>query len=158
VRAFEVNALDYLLKPIEPDRLAAAIQRYSARSDAVAAEEDDAAPSAEFRQDDCVFVRDGGRCWVVDLQTLYLLEAEGNYTRLFFGAERPLLHRSLSSLESRLPPALFFRANRSQIINLKFIASAEPWFSGGIKVTLRGGLEVELSRREAQVFRSQRGL
>lgn len=159
LRAFEINALDYLLKPVDPARLADAVARLgdAVRGAPVAPEGEDGKP-AQLGEEDQVFVREGDRCWFVAVRTIRLLESEGNYTRLFFDSEKPLLYRSLNSMEERLPARLFFRANRSQIINLGCIEKIEPWFSGGLKVRLKGGLESELSRRQAQAFRERMSL
>jgi len=149
VRAFEVNALDYLLKPIEPERLATALARVR-RPDPVAPE--DAADRLER-----LFVRDGARCWFVPLREVRLLVAEGNYVRLFWGEAQPFLGRSLVSLEPRLDPARFFRASRHQIVNLDFVAGVELGAGGRLHAQLRGGPEVEISRRQARVFRERMG-
>ncbi|HEY4370056.1 MAG TPA: LytTR family DNA-binding domain-containing protein [Steroidobacteraceae bacterium] len=149
VRAFEVNALDYLLKPIEPQRLAASLTK--ARSIPEARD-------AEVRQNEILerlFVRDGLRCWFVPLREVCLLAAEGNYVRLFWGKERPLLGRPLNSLEQRLDPKRFFRANRRQIVNVDCIESVEAGVGGQLHVQLRGGPEVGISRRQARLFRMQ---
>lgn len=149
VRAFDVNALDYLLKPIEPQRLAAALTK--ARSIAA----DRVAEGQPIEILDRLFVRDGARCWFVPLREVCMLAAEGNYVRLFWGTERPLLGRPLQSLEQRLDPKRFFRASRQQLINVDFIQSIEPGVGGQLHVQLRGGPEVEISRRQARVFRTQ---
>jgi two-component system LytT family response regulator len=143
LRAFEVNALDYLLKPIDPARLAEAIAR--ARTSAV-----EQAPTATLEQ---IFVKDGARCWFVPLREVRLLASEGNCVRLSWGAQRPLLGRALASLEKRLDPQRFFRANRQQIINTEFIESVELGVGGTLHVQLRDGPEVEVSRRQARLFR-----
>jgi len=145
VRAFEVNALDYLLKPIEPERLAAALNKVKAGTSP-------AKPSEVLER---AFVRDGSRCWFIPLREVRLLSAEGNYLRLSWGALQPLLARPLTVLEQRLDPKVFFRANRSQIINLDFIEAVEVGLGGRLHVQLRGGPEVEISRRQAQLFRSR---
>jgi two-component system LytT family response regulator len=137
VRAFEVNALDYLLKPVEPRRLEMALSRL-ARAKA-----------------ERIFVRDGTRCWLVPLGEVRLLEAEGNYVRLFWGNEEPYLARSLVQMEARLDPTHFFRANRKAIVNLDFVESVQGTDSGTLLVTLRGGPEVEVSRRNARGFRAK---
>jgi two-component system LytT family response regulator len=135
IRAFEVAALDYLMKPIVPARLAAALARVR--------------PRAERSRLEQVFVRDGERCWIVRLSDIYLLESEGNYTRLYFAAEKPLIRRSLNALEEQLDPALFFRAGRKEILNLKWIERVDLSMAGGLLVTLRGGKSVEMSRRQS---------
>jgi two-component system LytT family response regulator len=135
IRAFEVNALDYLLKPIAPFRLAAALARVR--------------PRAERNRLEQVFVRDGDRCWIVRLPDIFLLESEGNYTRVWFGVEHPLIRRSLNALEEQLDPGMFFRAGRREIINLRWIEKVDIAVSGGLVVTLRGGRGVEMSRRQS---------
>jgi two-component system LytT family response regulator len=139
LKAFEVNALDYVLKPVTPERLAAALARLR--------------PPARRPALEQVFVRDGERCWIVRLPEISLLESEGNYTRVYFRGERPLIRRSLNALEERLDPESFFRASRAQIINLKWIESSELSPSGGLIVTLRGGTQVEMSRRQSDRLR-----
>jgi len=144
IRAFEVNALDYLLKPIAPERLAAALARVH--------------PRAETARLEQVFVRDGERCWIVRLPDIFLLESEGNYARLYFGSERPLIRRSLNALEAQLDPAMFFRADRKRIVNLKWIEKVDVGISGGLLVTLRGGTTVEMSRRQSARLREAMSL
>ena len=75
-----------------------------------------------------------------------------------FGAEKPLIYRTLGGLEERLPEGMFLRANRSQILNVTFIEKLENWFSGNLKARLRGGAEVEISRRQSQLFRARTSL
>ncbi|MBT5903385.1 MAG: response regulator [Opitutaceae bacterium] len=155
VKAFELNALDYLLKPVDPARLASAIERLSDR----AVSTDVAAERPEVLQpEDKVFVREGDNCWFVEVKRIRLLESEGNYTRVHFDEAQPQLFRSLNAMESRLDAKSFFRANRRQMINLEWIENIEPWFSGGLLVQLKGGAKVELSRRQAQAFRERMSL
>ncbi|MBV9877305.1 MAG: response regulator transcription factor [Verrucomicrobia bacterium] len=151
LRAFEVNALDYLMKPITPDRFAAALSRV--REEPVAPED-----QSPLRSSDQVFVRDGERCWFIAVSKIRLLESEGNYTRVRFENQSPLIYRSLSTLEQRLPADDFFRINRQQVINLHFIERIETWFSHGLKVWLKGGEECEVSRRAARAFRQKLSL
>ncbi len=147
VKAFDVNALDYLLKPIEPERLAAAIRKLRASP---------APPSAPPTDSlDQLFVKDGPRCWFVPLREVSLISAEGNYVRLSWGRERPLLGRSLTALEQKLDTKRFFRANRAQILNLDFIDKVELGDGGRLYVQLRDGSEVEVSRRQAREFRAR---
>ncbi|HMV27356.1 MAG TPA: LytTR family DNA-binding domain-containing protein [bacterium] len=146
LKAFEVNALDYLLKPIDPKRLADALQKISSQ-------ESSATPTGPLTDNDQVFVKDGDRCWFVRLKQIRLMESEGNYTRLYFDKEKPLILRSLNQLEVRLDPKVFFRASRQHIINMQWIETIEPWFDGGLNVTLKSGPQVKISRRQAQKFR-----
>jgi two-component system, LytTR family, response regulator len=152
LKAFEVSALDYLVKPIVPARLASAIAKVTGPARA------GTSSVPVMKADERIFVRDGERCWFVPLKGIVLLESEGNYTRLFFGENRPLILRPLNYLEQRLDPSLFFRANRRQVINVQFIRSITPWLNGGYKVDLQGGLEVTMSRRQAQKFQETKKL
>src|SRR6478735_8697331 len=159
VKAFEFNALDYLLKPVDPNRLVAALDRLRQRETAVPVGTQDG-PVATHRLtlEDKVFVREGDRCWFVPVKNIRLLESEGNYTSLHFDDQKPQLFRSLTAMEERLDPRNFFRANRKQVINLTWVEGIEPWFSGGLLVKLKGGPKVELSRRQAQDFRERMSL
>jgi len=154
VKAFELNALDYLLKPVDPARLSTALARLEERP----AGAPGSAPTGRLVNEDKVFVREGERCWFVEVKTIRLLESEGNYTRVHFADAQPQLFRSLNAMEERLDPKFFFRANRRQIINLAWVDKIEPWFSGGLLVNLKGGAKVELSRRQAQDFRENMSL
>jgi two-component system, LytTR family, response regulator len=160
VKAFELNALDYLLKPVDPARLAAALEKLRAKTGGAAGEPVAAKGAVRDRlaADDKVFVREGDRCWFVEVKSIRLLESEGNYTRVHFDTAQPQLFRSLNAMEERLDAKYFFRANRRQIINLAWIDKIEPWFSGGLLVHLKGGAKVELSRRQAQEFREKMSL
>jgi len=147
VRAFKVDALDYLLKPIEPARLAEALGRVKSAEAARTPK-----PHAVLEQ---IFVRDGSRCWFVPLREVRLLTSEGNYIRLSWGKSQPLLGRALAALEQRLDPTRFFRANRRQIINLDFIEAVELGVNGRLHAQLRDGPEVEISRRQARLFKTK---
>ena len=147
MRAFEVDALDYLLKPIDPARLAEALGRVKS-----AQLQRTPQPDAVLEQ---IFVRDGARCWFVPLREVRLLSSEGNYIRLSWGKSQPLLGRALAALEQRLDPNRFFRANRRQIINLDFIENVEFGVNGRLHAQLRDGPEVEISRRQARLFKTK---
>ena len=151
VRAFEVNACDYLLKPISPRRLDDALARVR---QTIATDESEA-DDEMLQEGDQIFLRDNSRCWVIQVRQIRQLQLEDNYTRIYFENESALVLRSLATLEKRLPSKLFFRANRTQIFNLGYIEGVVPWFNNGLKVTLRGGQEVEISRRPAKLFRER---
>lgn len=155
VKAFEFNALDYLLKPVDPSRLVAALEKLRNHTQRAS----EASGNRErLGLDDKVFVREGDHCWFVAVKNIRLLESEGNYTRLYFDDHKPQLFRSLTAMEERLDVRHFFRANRKQVINLAWVEDIEPWFSGGLLVRLKGGPKVELSRRQAQDFRDRMSL
>ena len=157
IKAFEFNALDYLLKPIELHRLSEAINRVEEEMQHHAPDANRPAASEPgnrvLGENDQVFVKDGEKCWFVKLGKVRLFESMGNYVRLFFDDQKPLILKSLNALEDRLDAATFFRANRKHIINLTWIEKIEPWFSGGLLVTLRGGDKIEISRRQAIRFK-----
>lgn len=148
LRAFQVNALDYLLKPIEPERLQTALQKV--RQNAVA--EADTVIERKGRQDQ-LFIRDGEHCHFVRLGEVALFEVEGNYTRVHFRDQKPLLARSLGYLEQRLDPSVFFRANRQELINFDYIQRIEPGVGEGYIVTMKNGREIQVSRRQAKELR-----
>lgn len=144
IKAFELNAFDYLLKPVQPERLAETIKKLSVKD--IATKPDNNTPLTER---DMVFIKDGEKCWFVRLSDIRLFESEGNYVRVYFDNFRPLILRSLNSLETRLNEKQFFRASRKHMINLSYIASIETWFNGGLNVKLKDGKEIEISRRQA---------
>lgn len=145
VHAFQVNALDYLVKPIDPARLEAAVSKLPRTSEVQQRD--------MLHGDDQIFLKDGEKCWFVTLKDVRLFESEGNYVRVRFGDQKPLVLRSLNNLEKRLDPHVFFRANRKHIVNLRFVEKIEPWFSGGLNVKLNTGEVVEVSRRQAARFK-----
>ncbi len=144
IKAFEVNAFDYLLKPVHPERLGETIKKLSVKESA--ARPDNNTPLSEK---DMVFIKDGEKCWFVRLSEIRLFESEGNYVRVYFETYRPLILRSLNSLELRLNEKQFFRASRKHIVNMSYIASVETWFNGGLNVKMKDGKEIEISRRQA---------
>jgi two-component system LytT family response regulator len=150
--AFERNALDYLLKPIAPERLEAALAKARERLRPASA----LAPASSLKgADDMVFLRDGERCWFVRLGDIAGFESCGNYAQAWFDGQRPLINRTLTSLEEKLDPQLFFRASRSHLINLRWVQGIEPWSNDGYRVTLRDGHQVEVSRRQAKLLREK---
>lgn len=148
LKAFEYNALDYLQKPVQLDRLVGAIDKVSERQMAKSESSED-----KMTDQDQVFVKDGEKCWFVQLSNVRLFEVDGNYTKLYFDDHKPMIPRTLNYLESRLDTKTFFRANRQQMINLKWVERIEPWFSGSIKIYMKGGHEVDVSRRQTQRFK-----
>jgi two-component system, LytTR family, response regulator len=155
LKAFDYNAMDYLLKPIEPKRLEETVKKLIERK---RKEISESTGHAVLSEDDQVFVKDGDRCWFVKLTNVKLFESEGNYVRLYFEDFKPLILRTLNYLDERLDDKTFFRANRKHIVNLKWIESIEPWLNGGLLVKLKGGQKIEVSRRQAIKFKDRLSL
>jgi two-component system LytT family response regulator len=158
LKAFEVNALDYLLKPVDTKRLADAINKLH-----VAEEKEAMAPAISsnrslLSEHDQVFVKDGERCWFVKLSDIRLFESVGNYAKVFFANNKPLILKSLNALEERLDEKVFFRANRKHIVNLRLIEKIEPYFNGGLLLELKGGEKIEVSRRQTVKFKEMMSL
>ncbi len=155
LKAFEVNALDYLMKPVEPKRLSDALIKVRQEDEA---ERLSYTNRGMLSENDQVFVKDGERCWFVKLSEVRLFESVGNYAKVFFGTNKPLILKSLNALEERLDEKTFFRANRKHIINLRMIDKIEPYFNGGLLLDLIGGEKIEVSRRQAVKFKEMMSL
>ncbi len=168
MRAFDFGATDYLLKPVNEARLRVAVLRAFAALDTGSGHSPDAAePHSEedgtvaadrasvepLAEDQCVLLRDGDQTYFVPVKTIQSIEACGSYARVHLGDRRPLIPRSLNFLEQRLPAQLFFRVSRNAIVNIREVTKIEPWFSGGLRATLRNGSTFDLSRRQAKLFR-----
>ncbi len=149
IKAFEINALDYLLKPIGNDRLREAVQKAKKQIEDIKVQ----SQRAQLQPDERVFIRDGDRCWFIKLEEIRMIESAGNYAKIHFDRFQPLIHRTLNSLDERLSHQLFFRANRQQIINLNYIDKIEPFFNSGFLMYLKDGTKVEVSRRQAVKFK-----
>jgi two-component system LytT family response regulator len=160
VRAFEVNAVDYLLKPVEPRRFEAALARVRERITGPHADRDAALEAVldELRRArghaSRLVVRDGSRVSFVRAEEIDWIDAAGNYARLHVGGNVHLLREALKTLEARLDPDRFLRVHRSAIINLERIASVEPYFHGEYILTLRDGTRLTSSRTHSARLRS----
>ena len=146
LKAFEVNALDYVLKPIELSRLEKAIKKVLLKAE-------DSSSDEKLSLDSQIFIKDGEKCWFVKLEKVRMFESEGNYVRLYFETSRPMILKSLNNLEKRLSEQEFFRISRKYIINLNWIEKVEAWFNGGLRVTLKSGEKLEISRRQTSRFK-----
>ncbi len=161
LKAFEVNALDYLLKPVEPRRLADALQKLhleESRDREGISDDEITVNKTLLHETDQVFVKDGERCWFVKLAEIRLFESVGNYAKIYFGSHKPLILKSLNALEERLDEKVFFRANRKHIVNLRLIEKIEPYFNGGLLLELKGGEKIEVSRRQTVKFKEMMSL
>jgi len=154
LKAFEVNALDYLQKPIQPERLEESIAKLKTQEKSSEIVKSD----KKLGLNDQVFVKDGDKCWFVSLGDIRYFESDGNYIKVFFDKNRPMIHKSLNALDEKLDERSFFRASRKHIINLSWLESIEPWFNGGLMVKLKGGDKVEVSRRQSAKFKEMMSL
>ena len=155
LKAFEFNALDYLLKPIQTERLEEAINKVSME---IVEEQKRPESPRKLTPNDQVFVKDGDRCWFVKLSKVRMFESDGNYIKIYFDTFKPMIHKSLNSLVERLDERSFFRVSRKHIVNLEWVEDIETWFNGGLLVRLKGGEKVEVSRRQATKFKEMMSL
>lgn len=152
IKSFEYNAFDYLLKPINPKRFSSSIVKVFEQSKLDA---NSSTKEAGLSLDKQIFIKDGEKCWLVKIQDISLFEIVGNYTRVFFEGNKPLIYKSLAQIEEKLPKETFFRANRQQIININHVKKVVSWFNGKLKVEMNSGETVEISRRQSYLFKDQ---
>lgn len=153
IKSFEYNTLDYLLKPINPKRLSQAIEKVKLKLAEKKEKQD-----KKLDLEDQIFIKDGEKCWMVKISEIYLFEVEGNYTKVFFRNEKAVLTRSLNVIEKKLPQEKYFRANRNTIFNINYIQNIENWFSGNLMIKLPNDNQVEISRRQAILFKEIYGI
>jgi two-component system LytT family response regulator len=153
LKAFQVRALDYLLKPFDRERFQEALQR--ARTQIQRAETGDIgrrllALVKDLRRDqpktDRLVVKSGGRLFFLRTDEIDWIEASGNYVRLHVGTTSHLLRETMNAIEARLDPEKFFRIHRSRIVNMERIQEMQPWLNGEYAVLLRTGTRLTLSR------------
>ena len=150
IKSFEYNALDYLMKPINSSRFDIAIEKIKRR---INSNINNQKYDKKLNSNSQIFIKDGEQCWLVKIADIYLFEIVGNYTRVYFNHNKPLLYKSLNQIEEKLPSTSFFRVNRQQIINTSHIENVTPWFSGKLKLKLTNNKTVEISRRQSQSFK-----
>ena len=150
IKSFEYNALDYLMKPINSSRFDIVIEKIKRRIDFNI---NNQKCDKKLNSNSQIFIKDGEQCWLVKIADIYLFEIVGNYTRVYFNHNKPLLYKSLNQIEEKLPSTSFFRVNRQQIINTSHIENVTPWFSGKLKLKLTNNKTLEISRRQSQSFK-----
>lgn len=155
IKSFEYNALDYLLKPINQNRFDQALDKVKSKLDGVSQSVSDEKRLTEASQ---IFIKEGEKCWLVKIGEISHFEIIGNYSRVFFQDQKPMLYKSLNQIEEKLPEASFFRVNRQQIVNTNFITNVVPWFNGKLKLTMQNGDELEVSRRQSYLFKDKMSL
>lgn len=156
IKSFEYNALDYLLKPVSDKRFHMAMDKVRDKISSNSAEAK--STTKKLTGESQIFIKDGESCWLVKIGDISLFEIVGNYTRVYFGDKRPMLYKSLNQVEEKLPEDSFFRTNRQQIVNINYIENVVPWFNGKLKLTMKNGEEVEVSRRQSYIFKDRMSL
>lgn len=154
IRAFEINALDYLLKPVNPQRLAEAISRLQKRKE----NKEERSNTERLGLDKRIFIKDGEKCYFVPVADIFLLESEGNYVKVYFEDKKPLLHKSLTYMENRLPEEVFFRANRQFVFNMNYVKKIDPYFNSTLLIEMSNGQKIDLSQRQSVKFRDITGV
>ena len=151
IKSFEYNALDYLLKPISEKRYLTAIEKVK---DKISGEEkEEVSNEKRLTPNSQIFIKEGEKCWLVKINEIIYFEIVGNYTRVYFKDQKPLIYKSLNQVEAKLPQKNFFRANRQQIVNIDFIENVIPWFNDKLKLVMSNGNEIEISRRQSYLFK-----
>ncbi len=153
VKAFELNALDYLVKPLRDERFSKTIEKVKA----------ELAKKEEIKVDVLpmhrkIFIKDGEKCHFIPLSEIHFIESLDNYARLYFGNQKAMIKRSLNLLEEKLDSTVFFRINRSQIINTQYIKEIHPYFNNKLQITLTTGEKLEVSSRQSVKFKNWNSL
>ncbi|MCE2995403.1 MAG: LytR/AlgR family response regulator transcription factor [Cyclobacteriaceae bacterium] len=151
IKAFEVNALDYILKPVNPERLKEAVTKVIRK---LTQAEGEKALDINKR----IFIKDGEQCFFVPIHQIFYIESVGNYVRLHFRDKKAMLHRSLNYLEEKLPDEHFFRTSRQEMINVNFIKNIVPYFSNTLQVEMETGIKIDLSQRQSVKFKEKMGI
>lgn len=153
IRAFEVRALDYLLKPFDRERFAGALRRARSQIDAQATGDLGRRLVAmmkdlkrEAPRSDRLVVKSGGRLFFLRSDEIDWIEAAGNYVRLHVGPQSHLLRETMNAIEARLDPERFFRIHRSRIVNVERIQEMQPWLNGEYSIVLKTGGRLTISR------------
>jgi len=153
LRAFDVHALDYLLKPFDRERFRDALVRARERLERstggdlerkLLALVNDLKPNPQPMER--FVIKSGGRVFFLRAEDIEWIEAAGNYVKLHVGAETHVFRETMNSLEARLNPSVFFRIHRSHIVNIERVRELQPWFNGEYVVFLTSGARLTLSR------------
>ena len=158
IKSFEYNALDYLLKPINQKRFDKSIEKVKGILQETQNGVTTNAPEARLHLQSQIFIKDGEKCWLLKIGEISHFEIVGNYTRVFFQDQKPMLYKSLQQVEDKLPQEQFFRVSRQQIVNIGFIKEVIPWFNGKLKLSMQNGDEIEVSRRQSYLFKDKLSL
>lgn len=153
VKAFEMNALDYLVKPLRDERFSKTIEKVKQELSKRVKLEPTALPMHQK-----IFMKDGDKCYFIPLTDIHFIESLENYARIYFGSDKAMIKRSLNLLAEKLDPKVFFRVNRSQMININYIKEIHPYFNNKLQIILTTGEKVEVSSRQSVKFRNWNSL
>lgn len=143
VKAFEANALDYLVKPVRTERFAMTMEKVMQKF-----------TSLSRQHEQQFFVKEGDRMYVVKVNDIYRIESAGNYARIYTDQYKVLIKKSLNQLEMTLDPNQFLRINRNEIIQLRFINYIETFSKSRLKIRLHTGTDLIVSARQSVAFRN----
>lgn len=152
VKAFEVNAIDYLVKPLREERFAITIEKIKKEFSKTEAKRE--LLPMHYK----IFIKDGEHCHFIPLTSIRLIQSMDNYARLYFGKDKAMIKRSLNLIEEKLDPNVFFRINRSQIVNTEYIEQINPSFKNKLKILLTSGETLEVSSRQSAKFKNWNSL
>ena len=152
IKAFQISAVDYILKPVDPSRLDEAVTKIKKTINHISTQ------NARLDIDKRIFIKDGEQCFFVKLSDIYQIESIGNYARVYFANNKPMIHKSLNYLEEKLPDNYFFRASRQFIVNINFIENVTPFFNNKLLVKMKNGGKVEISQRQSIRFKELMGI
>jgi two-component system LytT family response regulator len=153
VKAFEMNALDYLVKPLRDERFSKTIEKVKIELSKRITLEPTTLPMHQK-----IFIKDGEKCHFIPLTDIHFIESLENYARLYFGSNKAMIKRSLNLLAEKLDPKVFFRINRSQMINIHYIKEIHPYFNNKLQITLTTGEILEVSSRQSVKFKNWNSL
>lgn len=148
VQAFEISALDYLVKPIREERFAKAVEK-------IMQWREQQAPGKQPSAIEHFFIREGDRFYLIPTKEIHLIESAGNYARIFSGNKKTYLKRSLNQLAQTLDTSLFFRVNRNTIINTAYIQQIDALPDGRLQIRLQTGERVTVSSRQSAIFKNR---
>lgn len=151
-KAFDVNALDYLVKPIREERFIRAIEKVKKELTNLKGKQ------SGFSAHQKIFIKDGEKCFFIPLKDIRYIESLENYARLHFNENKAMIKKSLNSIEEKLDSTVFFRINRNQIININFINDIIPGFKGKLKIAFESGETFEVSSRQSVRFKNWNSL
>lgn len=149
LEAFNVQAFDYILKPIDSFRFNKTVQRFIEFFDQERPKTEVEAQNPFNR----IFLKEGDKAWFVTFNDIIRVESESSFSRIIHGNKETVVHRSLIQIASKLPSDKFFRANRQTLVNLEWVADIQVWFQGKFLLVMKDGTEIQLSRSAAKTLR-----